>query len=172
MDAQSEVGHFLDKLIVWREESHREFSNVLQFHSSSINKGISNLVEEVNDLQVKLSVITKERNDLLETVHNLSDDIRKRSALSSPQAFPGPDEIHTTDVPETGDPDGIHTSESTDLDIVESVSDKDLTVNNDKEENYWQEEKVGMKEMHNDSTPSKSLEFESKSSNNIVPSWN
>lgn len=69
MGSQSELGNFFEKLNMWREESHREFSNILHYHGSSINKGINHLVEEVSDLKVKLSVITRERNHLLETVH-------------------------------------------------------------------------------------------------------
>ena len=44
MDAQGEVGgHFFEKLSLWREDSHREFSNVLQLHSNRIKKGIGDL---------------------------------------------------------------------------------------------------------------------------------
>ena len=86
MDAQREVGLFLEKLSAWRDESHKEFSNIIKFHSSGINKGVNDLVEEVSDLKVKLSDVTKERNGLLETVHNLSNEIRQRNdELNSPQ---------------------------------------------------------------------------------------
>ena len=80
MDSQSEIGHLFEKLSVWREESHREFSNIITSHSRSINKGINDLVEEVTELKVELSIITSERNDLLETLQNLSNDIKLRNA--------------------------------------------------------------------------------------------
>merc|ERR1712018_586630 len=103
MDSQSEIGHFFQKLSIWRDESHKEFSNIITFHSSSISKGINDLVEEVSDLKAELSIITKERNDLLETVHNLSSDIRKRSVeLPNPQ--PEPKEIHSNDISEAISP--------------------------------------------------------------------
>ena len=86
MDAQREVGLFLEKLSAWRDESHKEFSNIINIHSSVINKGVNDLVEEVSDLKVKLSDVTKERDGLLETVHNLSNEIRQRNdELNSPQ---------------------------------------------------------------------------------------
>ena len=97
MDFSSEVGHFFEKLSTWREELNNEFSNILTFHSSSLRQGIKNLAEEVSDLKVELSIITKERNDLLETVHNLGNDIRKRNAELP---LPEPEEIHSNDIPE------------------------------------------------------------------------
>ena len=80
MESQSEVRHFFEKLSIWREVSQREFSNIITFHNGNINKGINDLVEEVSDLKIKLSDVTRERNDLLETVHNLSEDIKQRNA--------------------------------------------------------------------------------------------
>ena len=82
MDYQGEMGHFLEKLSIWREESQRELSKIIQFNGGSVNKGIHELVEEVNELKAELSIIKKERNGLLETVNNLSNDIRLRNAES------------------------------------------------------------------------------------------
>lgn len=123
MDYQSEVGQFFEKLRIWREESQHEFSNIMQFHSSSINKGVNNMVVELSDLKTKLYVITQERNDLLQTVHNLSNDIRQRNAeFPNPQPLPEPEEIHTNDTedllrprPDIDKNEGhIHSSETDD----------------------------------------------------------
>ena len=98
MTFQSEVGHFFEKLSIWREESHRDFSNIIQFHSTTINKGISDLVQEVNNLKDDLSMITRERNDLLETVHNLSNGLRQRNIESQiRQPSPEPEVIEAND---------------------------------------------------------------------------
>ena len=168
MDSQSEIGHFFQKLSIWRDESHKEFSNIITFHSSSISKGINDLVEEVSDLKAELSIITKERNDLLETVHNLSSDIRKRSVeLPNPQTLPEPEEMHSNDVPEaispileveeeseqnteisnmiqseSGELDDITLNESAETDIDEDARDEELTNKKVNEENGKQEESV------------------------------
>ena len=65
---QREVRDLLQQLSSWREESNRQFSNIIDSHTSSINKGINDLSEEVCDLRTKLSVITQERNNLLQNV--------------------------------------------------------------------------------------------------------
>ena len=74
MDYQSEVEHFIQKLSLWREESHKDFSNIIQFHSTNINEGINDLVQEVSNLKFNLSMITRERNDLIETVCNNDEE--------------------------------------------------------------------------------------------------
>ena len=98
MDYQSKIGDFFEKFSTWRKESDKELSNIFQFHSKIINSYTHGLVEEVNDLKIKLSVITKERNDLIQTVHNLSNDIHQMNAeLPSPQATPQLYKIHQKD---------------------------------------------------------------------------
>ena len=52
----SQVGHFIEKLSEWREESQKEFSKIINSHSGSINEGMNCLVQEVSDLEQKLSV--------------------------------------------------------------------------------------------------------------------
>ena len=76
-DCQSEVRDVFEKLRSLREESHRQFSDIIDSHSSSIGKGINDLVEEVRDLRAELSVTRKEKNILLETVDNLNGEIRQ-----------------------------------------------------------------------------------------------
>lgn len=78
---QSEVGYLLDELISWREESSRQFSNIINLHISNINKGINDLDEEVSDLQTKLSMTTKEKDDLHENVAKLSSENRQLKAV-------------------------------------------------------------------------------------------
>ena len=176
MDSYNEVGHFFEKLNIWRNESHKEFSNIVKSHRNSINKCINDLAEEVEDLKDKLSVITRERNDLLETVHNLTKDIGLRSAeLHGQQELPQPEEINTNDIKKMGCNDvkdnqeenissgkggqnGLTFNESVDpLDIVEHVEDENATNGNDEGG-----------DMPMDSTPSKSPEFESNHSKSSV----
>ena len=78
---QSEVRHLLEKLSSWREESNRQFSNIIDSHTQNINKGVNDLAEEVCDLRTKLAIITKERNDLLENVGKLSGENRQLKAV-------------------------------------------------------------------------------------------
>ena len=71
-NCQSEVKLFLEKLSSWREETNRQFLDIVYLHTCNIYKRIEELVGEVSDLQSKLSTITKERNDLLENVNKLN----------------------------------------------------------------------------------------------------
>ena len=73
------------KLQSWREDSQKEFTAI----SNNIDKGINDLIEEVRDVYSQLAVTTKERNDLVQTVGNLSAEIRKLTArLEIIQALP------------------------------------------------------------------------------------
>lgn len=76
-DCQAQVGDFFEKLLMWRDESQRQFLNLVNDHSKNINEAINNLVTEVSDLEVQLSVTRKERNDLIETVKNMSGKMQK-----------------------------------------------------------------------------------------------
>ena len=75
MDPQSEIRYLFNKLESWKDDSQREFSNIMNFHKSTIKKGINELANEVSDLQEKLSVTKKERNDLFEDVGDLQQRI-------------------------------------------------------------------------------------------------
>ena len=79
-DCQNEIKEVFDKLSSWREQSHHEFSEIINAHSSNISKGISDLVEEVGELKAELSLIRKERNVLVETVGYLNVEIRHLNA--------------------------------------------------------------------------------------------
>ena len=72
MDHQIEVRNFFNNLSSWREVSQRHFSNIIESHSNTISEAINDLVEEVSDLKAQLSVITKERNDLVKTVDSVN----------------------------------------------------------------------------------------------------
>ena len=78
---QSEVRYLLKELRSWREESNRKFNTIIDFHTDNIKKGINDLGEEVCDLQSKLSLITRERNDLLESIDKLSGENRQLKAM-------------------------------------------------------------------------------------------
>ena len=79
-DCRGEARVVFEKLNSWREESNRQFSDIINSHSSSIDRGITDLVSEVSCLQDKLSVTRKERNVLLGTVANLNGEIRQLNA--------------------------------------------------------------------------------------------
>ena len=77
---QNEVKDLFYKFNSLREETHEQFSTIINAHSESVKKGISDLVEEVSILQAQVSIITHERNVLLDTVANLNSEIRHMSA--------------------------------------------------------------------------------------------
>ena len=78
---QSEMKEVFDKLISLREESYRQFSDIIDSHNSSVSKGINDLVNEVYDLRAELSLVRKEKSVLIETVDNLNVEIRQLGAL-------------------------------------------------------------------------------------------
>ena len=85
IDCQSEAKELFEKLHLWREQSHFQFSEIINAHSSSINMGINDLIEKVGAMQKELFTIRKERNVLLETVDNLNIEISaKLPNLESP----------------------------------------------------------------------------------------
>ena len=67
-ECQSEVKYLLEKLSSWKEETNKQLSNIINSHTSNINKSVNDLADEVCNLQTKLSIITKERDDLLGNV--------------------------------------------------------------------------------------------------------
>ena len=58
-----------------REESQRKLAILIDSYSGSIQNSMNDLGEEVRDLQAQLSVLTRERNGLLETVGFLRSEI-------------------------------------------------------------------------------------------------
>ena len=50
-DCQNQVREFIHKLSSWRDESHKQMSNIISSHTRSIDMGFNGLVEEFNDLQ-------------------------------------------------------------------------------------------------------------------------
>merc|ERR1711884_338462 len=79
-NSQSQLNDLFEKLVSWRDESHKEISYIINSYNSHVKLGIKNLVNEVSNLQDELSVIRKERNVLLETVENLNGEIGHLSA--------------------------------------------------------------------------------------------
>lgn len=77
-NSQSEVSDFFSKLNSWMEESQRQFSNLVNSHSTHITKGFNELDAEVGQLHAELSAIKKERAVLLETVSHLNSEIRQQ----------------------------------------------------------------------------------------------
>ena len=77
-ESQSELRYMFTRLKSWQEESQREFSNIINSQSTIIDNNLSNLVEEIDELQTQLSAVKKERDHLLEKVA----DMRQPSPLS------------------------------------------------------------------------------------------
>ena len=67
-DGQIDIGDMFDQLVDWRNESNRQFSDILEFHRIGISKGMNILVKEVFDLRAELSVIREEKGVLIQTV--------------------------------------------------------------------------------------------------------
>ena len=61
-----------EKLKSLRETSRREFCNI----QDNIDKGINDLILEVHGLDAQLAITTKERNDLIQTVNDLKQEIK------------------------------------------------------------------------------------------------
>ena len=104
MDSQSEMREFFEKIRTWRKESEREFSNIIDSYSISINNGIKSLVEEINELKNELSAITQERNDMIETVNNFR---QLSSKLPNPQQLPKHEVIDERDTQSMGTPEVV-----------------------------------------------------------------
>ena len=52
-DCQSQVTDLINKLYSWRDESHRQMSDIISYHSRSIDEGFNNLFEEFSHLQAQ-----------------------------------------------------------------------------------------------------------------------
>ena len=87
MDSQNEERILFDSLALWQEGSHRElsnivkeshrgFSDIIKSYCTRVRKGTNELSEELCDLKAQLSVITQERDILLEKVDHLIDEIK------------------------------------------------------------------------------------------------
>ena len=79
-DPQNEVIDFFKDLKSWREDSQLQLTSIMNSYNNSINKGITNLIQENINLKNQLSVTVGERNVLKETVDNLSSDIKQLNA--------------------------------------------------------------------------------------------
>ena len=82
LNMQGELSYFFMKLHSWREESQREFSNIMNSQGTIVDKGIDKLIKEHSDMKLQLSIITQERNDLLETVESLNVKLHSFSETS------------------------------------------------------------------------------------------
>ena len=74
---RNDVRNLIKQVNFWREESQKELLKIIDFHNITINKSITDLVEEVCDLQTQLSDTQKERDALRQTVEALKCDIIK-----------------------------------------------------------------------------------------------
>ena len=79
-DCQSQVTKLIDKLYSWRDESHRQMSEILDYHRKGIDESFNYLFEEFSHLQGQVSTLREERGKLLMSVDNLNQDIGKLNA--------------------------------------------------------------------------------------------
>ena len=93
---QEETKDLFEKLISWKEESHRQISSTINSLSSNIDIGFQDLVEEVCGIQSELLVLRKERTVLLDTVGNLNSEIRQLNSKLRPLSDPEADNNHDT----------------------------------------------------------------------------
>ena len=164
---QIEVNEVFDKLRSLREESLRQFSDIIDSHSSSISKRIGGLIEEVCDLRAELSVFRKEKHVLLETVDNLNGEIRQLNAkLIASNNLPKPRERLDQSIKE---------EDSSEVDIsVEIGGDQDSPCNDGDDADTLSEEQAqaddildeGMKLNDSHSSVYKSSKRNDKSDNN------
>ena len=89
-DCQSEVRVVFEKLDLWKEDSQKQFSNIIDSHSNSLTKGVNDLVIKVSNLQNDLLSIKMERNVLLQTVDKLNGEIRELNTMLT-MAPPSPE---------------------------------------------------------------------------------
>ena len=87
-DCHVDAKDLLAKLSSLKEQSYKQFSDIIDCYSSSISDGIRDLTDEVSDLQSELSLMRKEKSVLLETVDNLNGEIRQLNAKSQSLAQP------------------------------------------------------------------------------------
>ena len=80
--SQNEVRDMFKKIRAWREESQKEFSNIIDPYSNRISLAFNDLIEENNYLQGRLSVVTQDRNYLRNTVDDLNAEIRQLRSKS------------------------------------------------------------------------------------------
>ena len=92
-EGKSKLRYLFGRLNSWREESQKEFSNIVNSLSSGMDKELCNLLKEVSDLQEKLSAITEERDNLVETVENMGREMtRMQTKMSSLNTLLDPDD--------------------------------------------------------------------------------
>ena len=81
-ECQIEVTEMFEKLRDWRNECHRQFSDIMDSHQGSISKRVNGLVEEMCELKSELTIAKEEKIILLETADNLNREMRKMNEKS------------------------------------------------------------------------------------------
>ena len=62
-DFPNKVRRMFEELHSWREESQKEFTTIMNFHSESITKGMHGFVAEIRELKAQVSVMKKDTGD-------------------------------------------------------------------------------------------------------------
>ena len=125
---QGELRYLFTKLNSWQEESQRQFYNVINSQSINIDKSLSNLLEEVSDLQAQLSIITRDRDNLILTVDNLRGEITRLEANPS---YSGSNKIECNEHEDQGEEE----EEEEEGEVEEEVSNYNKDHNVDHTEN-------------------------------------
>ena len=80
-DTGSEIKELIQTLNQWskeREQSQKWLDNLLSSYSDTVDKDIDHLIKEICHLRSELSVVTKERNELLDSNKKLGSDVKRQ----------------------------------------------------------------------------------------------
>lgn len=129
-DCQNNARDFINKLSSWMDESHRQMSDIISYHSRTIDKDFNNLAEEFSDLKAQVSVLRKEREVLLKSIDNLNHEIGQMNAkvlLAEPEQDSQDPGASDEDIPcvkeEFAEPPWTHTETS---DEAKSTGKEDI----------------------------------------------
>ena len=78
-----EVGGLFKNLSAWKEESQNQILNAINSYDKSMRDTIFHLVQEVYGLKTQLSITTREKSALIDTVNKLNVEIMELKATVS-----------------------------------------------------------------------------------------
>ena len=61
----TQIRFFLEELKTWREDSDTQLTRIIDSHTSSIGKGMNDMIEVVSELKSKLLAVTQEKEELM-----------------------------------------------------------------------------------------------------------
>ena len=130
--SKREIGVFFKKLSAWsevREESQRQFCDIVSSYNASVSKGINDLITGFCDIQTKLSLVTNEKNELIAQIDKLNGEIKALSAqlftLQSLQEFGElSDELYDLQPLNEPGENREQSADSSDIEVLDSENEK------------------------------------------------